>query len=141
VSDVFSPEKRKEVMSSIRSKNSKAEKIVFAYLNKELIYYQKHYKRAVGTPDIALPRKKLAVFIDGDFWHGRNYQHRLKGRPEDDPWVLKIKRNIERDKEQERKLSENSWEILRIWESDINRKSTRTEVLFSIKNFLANVQA
>jgi DNA mismatch endonuclease (patch repair protein) len=134
--DVFDPELRHKVMSSIRSKNSKAELIVFAYLRKEGIYFQKHYSRAPGKPDIALPRKKRAVFIDGDFWHGRNYKIRLRGRVETDPWVQKIKRNISRDKEQTRLLRESGWQVLRIWESDILRKRTSESILYNIRAFL-----
>jgi DNA mismatch endonuclease (patch repair protein) len=136
MADVFDPETRKRVMSSIRSKNSKAELLVFRHLRHEGIHFQKHYKKAPGTPDIALPRKKKAVFIDGDFWHGRNYEHRLKGRDNNDPWVKKILRNIERDRIQNDQLAEAGWKILRIWESDIKRKRTREEVLQSIKQFL-----
>jgi DNA mismatch endonuclease (patch repair protein) len=137
--DVFDPELRRKVMSSIRSKNSKAELIVFAYLRKWGVYFQKHYPRAPGKPDIALPRKKKAVFIDGDFWHGRNYKHRLKGRSLNDPWIKKIERNIERDKEQIKDLKSLGWESLRIWESDILRKSTRDVELEKIKNFLMSI--
>jgi DNA mismatch endonuclease (patch repair protein) len=136
--DVFDPEMRKKVMSSIRSKNSKAELMVFAYLRKNKIYFQKHYKNAPGKPDIALPRKKLAVFIDGDFWHGRNYKHRLKGRNTNDPWVQKIVRNIERDRSQYMELISQGWKVLRVWESDVNRKRTREENLEKIKNFLTS---
>lgn len=134
--DVFSPEKRTEVMKLVRSKGGKAEKIVFNYLRKNKIYFQKHYKRAPGKPDVALPRKKLAVFIDGDFWHGRNYKHRLKGRLDDDPWVMKIVRNMKRDREQQAELIESGWKILRVWESDILRQKTREKTLGSIQNFL-----
>jgi len=58
LTDVFGPKKRSEVMSRIRSKNTKAELIAFSYLKRSGIYFQKHYKRVAGTPDIALPVKK-----------------------------------------------------------------------------------
>jgi DNA mismatch endonuclease (patch repair protein) len=136
MTDVFDPETRKRVMSSIRSKNSKAELIVFAYLRKNRVYFQKHYAKAPGKPDIALPRKKIAVFIDGDFWHGRNYEHRLKGRDRDDPWVKKIVRNIERDRSQINELVNLRWEMLRVWESDILRKRTQEATLKKIREYL-----
>jgi DNA mismatch endonuclease (patch repair protein) len=123
-------------MALIRSKNSKAELLVFRYLRRNGIYFQKHYKRAASTPDIALPRKKRAVFIDGDFWHGRNYKHRLKGRDNDDYWVKKILRNIERDKQNRTVLIEKGWKILVVWESDIRRKRTQEENLMKIADFL-----
>lgn len=138
MADVFDPELRRKVMSSIRSKNSKAELIVFSYLRKQGVYFQKHYIRAPGKPDIALPRKKKAVFIDGDFWHGRNYKHRLKGRTSDDPWVLKIKRNIARDQEQLIRLQADGWKVIRVWESDILRARSRLDSLQNIHMFLTS---
>lgn len=135
--DVFSKEKRKEVMASIRSKNSKAEMAVFSYLRKEGVYFQKHYKRAVGKPDIALPRKKKAVFIDGDFWHGRRLDEWISKNGENNYWADKIKNNVARDKKQRDELRANGWQLLVIWESDILRKRTQTEALQAIRNFLA----
>lgn len=136
MSDVFSSEKRHEVMSLIKSKNSKAELIVFRYLRSQRVYHQKHYKRIIGTPDIALPRKKKAVFVDGDFWHGRGIEQLISKRGEHDFWTLKILRNIERDKITHKALVDLGWEILNVWESDINRKRTREMALISIKEFL-----
>lgn len=137
MTDVFDPKKRREVMKLVKSKNSKAELIVFRYLRKHGIYFQKHYKKASGRPDIALPRKKKAIFIDGDFWHGRDVERRLRGRGVDDYWVKKIKRNAERDEEQRQILEDEGWQVLRIWESDINRKRTQIESLERVKDFLA----
>lgn len=122
-------------MSKIRSSGTKAELIAFRYLRKEGVYFQKHYKRAPGSPDIALPRKKRAVFIDGDFWHGKTID-RVMERGPDDYWTKKILRNMERDEEQEKALIENGWRILRIWEADILRKSTSQDTLSNIRRFL-----
>jgi DNA mismatch endonuclease (patch repair protein) len=136
MTDMFSPEKRSEIMSRIRSKETQAEKLVFSYLRKHKIYFQKHYKKAPGKPDIALPRKKKAVFIDGDFWHGRDYARVTANRQPDDYWVLKIRRNMERDTEQRQYLLDNGWQLLAIWESDIKRVRTRQASLDSIAEFL-----
>lgn len=138
MTDMYSPEKRSEIMSRIRSKDTQAERIVFHYLRNNAIYFQKHYTRAAGKPDIALPRKKKAVFIDGDFWHGKTYDKVLRNRPPDDYWVLKIARNMERDKQQREGLINKGWVILQIWEEDLKRKSTRQETLEKIKAFLTS---
>jgi len=124
-------------MSRIRSKNTEAERIVFSFLRKEKVYFQKHYRRALGSPDLALPRKKKAVFIDGDFWHGRSFERIAKGRAPNDYWVVKIKTNMKRDKRQRSDLKKAGWKILEIWESDIKRKSGRLENLKKIKTFLS----
>lgn len=123
-------------MAKVRSKNSKVELLAFSFLRKNGVYYQKHYRKAPGNPDIALPRKKKAVFIDGDFWHGRRLEQTLKTRGPDDYWTLKVQKNVARDKMQMRELEELGWSTLRIWESDINRKRTREETLEKIKDFL-----
>ncbi len=123
-------------MSRIRSKETQAEKIAFRYLRQSKIHFQKHYAKAAGKPDIALPRKKKAVFIDGDFWHGKTYEKVLKNRPHNDYWVAKIARNMERDRLQRTALIEAGWTILQVWEEDIKRKSTRDETLLRLKTFL-----
>ena len=105
-------------MSKIRSKNTKAELIVFRELRKRKIYFQKHYKKAAGSPDIAFPRKKMAIFIDGDFWHGRNFA-KNKNRLPKKYWREKIGTNILRDKKKGARLKRKGWKILRLWESDI----------------------
>lgn len=122
-------------MSRIRGKNTFAEQIVFKFLSSKGIYFQKHYKRAPGCPDVALPRKKLAVFIDGDFWHGRDLGKATKRLPTDF-WKNKIIYNYERDRKNEKTLTESGWKILRVWESDIKRKRSRDEVLGRIEDFL-----
>lgn len=119
-------------MAKVRHKNSRAELTVFSYLRKNKIYFQKHYKKAPGNPDIALPRKKLAVFIDGDYWHGR-YPGKIT---KTDFWTSKINGNIERDKKVMHDLKQSGWSVLRIWESDINRLKTRYGKLLEIKEFL-----
>lgn len=138
MTDVFDPKKRSDIMSRIRSKNTKAELGVFSFLGKKKIYFQRHYKRAPGVPDIALPRKKLAVFIDGGFWHGKDLDKLIARRGKDDPyWVPKIIRNMERDAQNDLNLQESGWKILHVWEADILRKRTRDEALQKIAEFLS----
>lgn len=115
--DVFTKEKRSEIMAKIRAKNTKAERIVFRYLRKNKVYFQKHYKKVAGCPDIALPRKKIAVFIDGDFWHGRNFTKRKDKLP--DYWKSKIETNMKRDRRNRKLLVRTGWKIMRVWEKDL----------------------
>lgn len=122
-------------MTSIKAKNSVAERIAFSHLRKRGVYFQRHYKNAAGKPDIALPRKKKAVFIDGDFWHGRKYIETVRRLPKM-YWRDKIKRNVERDKANRAALKESAWQILVVWESDILRKRTQQEQLDKIVEFL-----
>lgn len=137
MADIFSPEKRSEIMSHVRSKGTGAEKLAFSYLRKNKIYFQKHYGRAPGKPDIALPRKKKAVFIDSAFWHGKTLEKIARSRAPDDYWVKKISGNIARDAKQRNTLRDNGWQVLVIWEDDIKRKKTREVNLRAIKEFLS----
>lgn len=122
--DKFSKAKRSEIMSKIRSRNTKAEIFIFRELRKRGIYFQKHYKRAIGNPDIALPRKKVAIFIDGDFWHGHQFS-KLKKRLPKKYWLAKIERNIRRDKTNRAKLKKLGWKVLRVWEHEIKKDSEK----------------
>jgi len=133
--DKFSKETRSLIMSKIRSKNTKAEVIIFRELRKRGIYFQKHYKRAIGNPDIALPRKKKAIFIDGDFWHGHNFVE-LKKRLPQKYWLNKIENNVIRDKNINIQLKESGWKILRVWEHNINKNIDKTieEIIFFLKS-------
>lgn len=120
-------------MSKIRSKNTKAERIVFCELRKRKIYFQKHYKKTAGSPDIAFPKKKIAIFIDGDFWHGRYFLKDEKRLPKK-YWREKIKSNILRDKRNRAKLKKQGWKVLRIWEHKVIKEPTKT--VGKISNFL-----
>ena len=136
MADIFEPAKRSEIMSRIRGKNTGPERVVFRYLRSRGIYFQKHYRSKEGVVlDVALPRKKRAVFIDGDFWHGKTID-RVMERGTDDFWTMKILRNIERDKMQRKLLKEAGWQILAVWESDVSRKRTQIETLEKVRDFL-----
>ena len=122
-------------MSKIRSKNTKAELIIFRELRKRKIYFQKHYKKAIGSPDIAFPLKKIAIFIDGDFWHGRNFSKNKKRLPKK-YWREKINSNILRDKRNKTKLKRRGWKVLRVWEYEIINNPAG--VVEKIKIFIEN---
>jgi len=120
-------------MSKIRNKETKIEKMVFKYLRENKVYFQKHYNWASGKPDIALPRKKKAVFIDGDFWHGYKFE-KSKGRLPKKYWIQKIEGNVKRDKRNRAKLKREGWEVLRIWEHQLEKREEK--YLEKINQFL-----
>ena len=120
-----SPEVTYKIMSAIKSKNTKPE----IKLRKELfsrgLRFRINYKLLKGKPDIVFIKKKIAVFCDGDFWHGHNWA--IRGLPSFDVelekynkyWSLKILKNVERDKKVTFLLEAEGWTVLRFWESDI----------------------
>ena len=123
--DKISKEKRSEIMSLIKSKGTKVENIVFKELRKKNIYFQKHYNRIPGNPDIALPRKKRAIFIDGDFWHGYDLE-KLKERLPEGYWTKKIQKNVDRDILNRNLLIEKGWSIISVWEHQVYKEFDRT---------------
>jgi len=125
MADVFSKAKRSEIMSRIRSKNTGIEKKVFSYLRKKGIYFYKHYPKAPGKPDVALPSKKKAVLIHGDFWHGYRFS-KWKDRIPAEYWQAKIAGNIKRDASNAGKLRRQGWKVLKIWGHEIVDNPTAT---------------
>lgn len=116
MTDVFSKEKRSEIMSRVRNKDTDIELVLRRRLWAAGCRYRVHYK-VIGSPDIAFVKRKVAVFCDGDFWHGRRYfQDRGKYKRF---WKEKILKNINRDKEVTRTLKRTGWAVLRFWKSDI----------------------
>jgi DNA mismatch endonuclease (patch repair protein) len=86
--------------------------------------YRKDVASLPGRPDIAFPAAKLAVFCDGDFWHGKDWAARkakLARGTNARYWVAKIERNIERDIANQDELEARGWRVLRLWESEIER--------------------
>lgn len=106
-------------MSSIRSKNTKVEML----LRKELWrcgHRYRLYAKLPGKPDLIFKSRKVAVFVDGDFWHGYHFK-KLLPKLKNKFWVDKIKRNMGRDKEVNKELKAMDWKVLRIWEHELRR--------------------
>lgn len=123
--DIFSKRKRSEIMSAVKSKNTLLERRVFSLLRKSGLRFKIHYAKVIGKPDIAIPSKKRAIFIDSDFWHGWRYP-KWKHRLTSDFWVNKIEANRKRDRKVNRILRRDGWQILRIWEHNLEKDMART---------------
>lgn len=137
VADIFSKKKRSELMSNIRSKNTKLEAEFRRLLFKKgLRGFRKHAK-ITGNPDIVFPRHKLAIFLDGKFWHGWNYPNGLP-KTRVNFWRKKIKTNMKRDEEVNRTLKNLGWCVLRFWEHEI--KSKAEECISKIKETLKAIE-
>jgi len=112
-------------MARIRNKDSKAELALRRTLHARGMRYRLHAKDLPGRPDIVMRSTKIAIFVDGDFWHGNEHRRRgLSSLAELFPtntewWVEKIERNVARDREVTRTLTQAGWTVIRVWESDI----------------------
>lgn len=122
--DNHTPEQRRKNMQAIRSKDSKIEVLLRKELWSRGLRYQKNVKSVFGSPDIVFKGKKVAVFCDGEFWHGfdwENRKNRIKSRRE--YWIPKIEKNIKRDKEVTKTLEKAGWTVLRFWEKEIKNNT------------------
>ncbi len=113
-----------------RGKDTKAELLLREALWALGVRYRLHAAGLPGKPDIVFPRQKIAVFVDGDFWHGRNWpvlEEQLRRRANPDYWVAKIAYNRNRDNEQTEALRGQGWTVVRLWETEV-RKDPRAAV-------------
>lgn len=120
-------------MQNIRSAGTKPERIIMQELRKRKIYFATHVNSLIGKPDIVFRRRKIAVFIDSDFWHG----HPKRGHiPKSNIkfWKSKIEKNKKRDRGVNTVLKQDGWTVVRLWEYDI--KKDKNKCLNKILNLL-----
>lgn len=118
--DIFSKEKRHDVMSKIKGKDTQIEMKVRHWLFHKGIRYRKNCKDIIGKPDIAIKKYKIAIFVHGCFWHGHE-NCKLYRLPESNRefWKTKIEANIFRDCNNIGLLKESGWNVYVLWECQI----------------------
>lgn len=120
--DDLTIEQRHKNMQRIRSKDTKIEIILRKALWREGIRYRKNYKALPGKPDIAITKYRIAIFCDGEFFHGKDWgslQVKLQNSNNSSYWLKKIERNIQRDLEVEKQIRAEDWIVIRFWGNDI----------------------
>jgi len=138
--DRLSPQQRHKNMASVRSKDTKPELVVRKGLWSRGFRYRLNDKRLPGHPDLVLRKYRTCIFVNGCFWHGHNValpQTDEGRRMTDDVensacckipktnrefWVAKIRRNMQRDKEEQRKLAQMGWHSITVWECELKPK-------------------
>jgi len=121
----LTPKQRHKCMSRIKNKNTSIEILLRKALWREGIRYRKNLATLPGKPDIAITKYKIAVFCDGELWHGRNWntnQNTIKTNR--NYWIPKIEKNIQRDIKTEIDLRNMGWTVLRFWGKDIEKNVT-----------------
>ncbi len=109
-------------MSRVKNKDSEIELMLRKELWKRNIRYRKNVKTIFGKPDIAFKGKKIAVFVDSEFWHGYDWEHRKDDiKSNRDFWIPKIERTIQRDLEVKAHLESEGWLVLRFWGKEIKK--------------------
>ena len=139
--DVLTPEQRRKNMQHIHSKNTSIEVALRKALWHKGYRYRKNYSQLPGSPDIVFTKYKIAIFCDGEFFHGKDWEvlkPLLQKGKNGEFWISKISRNKERDDEINKKLLFMGWTVLRFWGTDIKKNVDECvrvidETIFEIK--------
>ena len=122
--DNLTKDQRRKNMKHIKSKDTKIEVILRKALWKKGYRYRKNYNKLLGKTDIVLPKYKIVIFCDSEFFHGKDWdilKLKLKNSNNADYWIRKISRNRERDDEINKRLSFEGWTVIRFWGNDIKK--------------------
>lgn len=127
MSDIFSKDKRSDIMSKISNKNTKPEILVRKYLFANGFRFRINDKRFPGKPDILLPKYKAAIFVNGCFWHGHeNCKAATLPTSNTDYWANKITSNMERDKKVHAQLEQMGYRVFIIWQCQLKAKEKKS---------------
>lgn len=134
MADVFDKEKRSNIMQQVRSKGNKSTelKLIEVFRGMGITGWKRNYP-VKGHPDFVFLKKKVAIFVDGCFWHGHDCRNT---RPADNQayWQKKRERNIRHDKEITQLFESRGWRVMRIWECEFKVKN-RQALLEKIRSF------
>lgn len=107
-------------MSRVKLKGGNAERLLGRTLWRSGIRYRRNLRGLPGSPDLALTKHQIAVFVDGEFWHGKDWaQRRERLQRNRDYWIEKIEENMARDRRDEARLRAMGWTVLRFWEKEV----------------------
>ncbi len=141
--DKLTKEQRKKNMQANKSTGTKPELLLAKTLFARGHRYRKNNKTVFGKPDLTFKKIKLAIFVDGEFWHGKDWFERKNDhKTNQEFWNKKIERNIARDKEVNEELTKQGWSILRFWSNDINKNllTCVLQIESEIKNLKMNLK-
>lgn len=118
----YTTKQRSNLMSRIKAKNTKPELRLRKALWNLGFRYRKNVKSLPGCPDIVYSQYNLVIFIDGEFWHGHNWEiKKTRIKTNQNFWIPKIERNMQRDRINNQLLEEKGWFVMRFWEQELKR--------------------
>jgi len=124
---------RSQLMSRIRGTDTSPERVLRAALWRNGLRYRLHAATPAGRPDVVFPSRRVAVFIDGCFWHGCT-KHYVRPRSNEPFWTKKLRENVERDQRQTAELESLGWRVIRVWEHEVFEELS--EVVESVERAL-----
>jgi len=119
MADNLTPEQRSRCMSRVRNRDTGLELSLRRELHRRGLGFRKHVRELPGTPDVVFRRRRVAVFVDGDFWHG--YRYPQWKHTQSRFWQAKIETNRARDRRNHAKLRRMGWHVVRLWQHQIER--------------------
>ncbi len=120
--DKLTKEQRRKNMQAIKSKGTKIEVALSKALWSKGYRYRKNNRTVLGTPDLTFKKFKIAVFVDSEFWHGKDWkENKNKIKSNQEFWYNKIEANIKRDKKVNKELKKQGWKVLRFWGKEIEK--------------------
>lgn len=140
MADNHTKEARSRNMSHIRSKDTKPEEAVRKYLFSQGFRYRKNVKALPGCPDIVLPKYRVAIFVNGCFWHKHDCPRFVWPSSNKDYWVPKILKNVERDSKNHVELEKQGWRVLVIWECELKKAVFENTMQNTIKSIMNNMR-
>ena len=135
MTDWLTTEQRRRVMQAIRGKDTKPELTVRRLLHRLGYRYRLHKKGLPGRPDLVFAGRKKVVFVHDCFWHAHDCRFGRAPTSREDYWLPKLRRNKERDAENEAALEAMGWEVHTVWECEIKKKD-KSELVKSLTEFL-----
>lgn len=133
MADVFTKEKRSEIMSRVRGRGNKSTelRLINLFSSNGITGWRRGYP-LFGKPDFVFPKMRVAIFVDGEFWHGHPTRSKI---PETnrDFWEAKIKRNMARDRLVNRILKEKGWTVVRVWQYQLGNGTWKRKVTTALR--------
>jgi DNA mismatch endonuclease, patch repair protein len=144
--DNLKPEDRRKTMQAVKGKATKLERRLASMLaGMKLGGWKRNVREVAGKPDVVFPSEKVAIFIDGCFWHGCPYCQRKLPVTNREYWEKKIRRNVELAELHNQKLADDNWSVIRIWEHQmkdpIEMKKLKHHILHALQGIGSDEQS
>lgn len=139
MADNHTKEARSRNMSRIRSTNTRPEEKVRKYLFSKGFRYRKNVRSLPGCPDIVLPKYRSVIFVNGCFWHKHDCPRFVWPSSNQEYWIPKITKNVERDERNQRTLKEMGWEVITVWECELKKENFQETMDKLIEYLVSNI--